>query len=167
MRRVPLALALLAAAACSDRVGRGWDWARMRAQPRYEAYGPSAFFADGKAMRAPPAGTVSRESGDSATAVPNDFTRAAVVARGADRYAVFCGVCHGERGDGESLVASNMDAPRPPSLVDSARRALGPARLYTIISHGYGRMPAFASALSAADRWAVAAYVVALQRGAP
>jgi mono/diheme cytochrome c family protein len=59
-----------------------------------------------------------------------------------------------------------MDPPTPPSLLDSARRALSAARVYSVVTHGFGRMPPLASSLSARDRWAVAAYVGALQRGA-
>jgi mono/diheme cytochrome c family protein len=168
-RRVAcVTLVLLApfAVACSDRIGHGWDRERMRSQPRYEAYGRSALFADGKAMQVAPPGTVSRESGDAAATMPNDLSRLALLERGADRFAIFCAVCHGDRADGNSVVASNMDAPRPPSLVDSARRALSPAQVYAVATHGVGRMPPFAAALSVADRWAVAAYVAELRRPA-
>ena len=157
-------LLALGASACSDRAGDRWDWERMRSQPRYDAYGRSGFFADRMAMRTPPAGTVSRESADSAAALPPDMTRPALLARGADRFRVFCAVCHGESGDGASLVATNMDPPRPPSLVDSERRALTPGQLYAVLSRGFGRMPPLASALTASDRWAVVAYVTDLQR---
>ena len=163
MRRLTVPLVVLLAA-CSDRMGGGWDWARMRAQPRYQPYGPSAAFADGKAMQAAPLGTVSRESNDSAAALPADLAAPALVARGAERFGIFCAPCHGPRGDGGGLVGINLDPPPPPALVDAPRRALGAGRIYTVEAHGFRRMPPFASALSAADRWAVVAYVGALQR---
>jgi mono/diheme cytochrome c family protein len=153
-------------AACADRADRRWDWERMRAQPRYEPYGPSAVFADGKAMQEAPRGTVSRESADSAAALPADLTAAALVARGGERFGIYCAPCHGERGGGDGLVGINMDPPPPPSLVDVPRRALGAGRIYMVVTHGVGRMPPLASSLSAADRWAVIAYVGALQRAA-
>lgn len=167
MRRLTLLVAALTAlAACTDRMGRGWDWSRMREQPRYEPYGAGAAFADGKAMQAAPPGTVSRESDDSAATLPTDLAAAALVARGGDRFAIYCAPCHGERGTGDGLVGVNMDPPRPPSLVDAPRSALGAGRIYSVVTQGFGRMPPFASQLAAADRWAVVAYVGALQRAA-
>ena len=163
------ALALLAAAfadACADRDDARWDWARMRSQPRLEPYGRAAEFPNGSAMQAAPSGTVSRESDDSAAALPADLASAPLVARGRDRFGIFCAPCHGVRADGRGLVGVNMDPPAPPSLLDPARRALTSAQIYAVVTRGFGRMPPLASSLSASDRWAVAAYVGALQRGA-
>ncbi|HEX6534809.1 MAG TPA: cytochrome c [Gemmatimonadaceae bacterium] len=167
-----LVMAAIVAGACSERAGHGWDWERMRSQPRYDVYGASAFFPDGKAMQAPPPGTVPREAVEeraraaaarAAAASPSDE----MLRRGADRFHIFCAVCHGERGDGRSNVAANMDPPRPPSLLAAPLRALSPDSLYAVISHGFGRMPGYAAELSPTDRWAVVAYVRALQRGQP
>ncbi|HEU4642368.1 MAG TPA: cytochrome c [Gemmatimonadaceae bacterium] len=170
--RVALVLAGVMCAACSDRPGRGWDWERMRSQPRYQAYGASAFFPDGKSMQAPPSGTVSRESGadaeaDAAARAATASPSAAMLRRGADRFHIFCAVCHGERGDGRSIVAANMEPPKPPSLLSAPVRALPPDALHAVISGGFGRMPSYANELSPADRWAVVAYVRALQREHP
>lgn len=172
-----LAALVAGASACSDRVGSGWDWERMRVQPRYAPYGASAFYPDGKAMQAPPAGAVPREAVARAETDSADTTLlaatllaampAAQLDRGATRFHIFCAVCHGERGNGVSVVASNMDDPKPPSLLAASIRALSAARLYAVISDGFGQMPSYASELSAADRWAVIAYVRALQRSQP
>ena len=159
------ALALLAvvAGACSDRIGHGWEWERMRSQPRYEPYGASRLFPNGMAMQPSPAGTVARESASLAdppwgTGVAN----AATVKRGASRFAVYCAVCHGARGDGKSVVASDMDPPRPPSLLVPPVRTLSAHDLVRVMTDGVGRMPSYAAELSAADRWAVAAYIATL-----
>lgn len=149
---------------CSERIGNGWDWNRMRTQPKYQPYRSSAFFADGKAMQLPPAGTVSRESGvvSAAPIAVNDR----VIARGASQFHIYCAVCHGERGDGASIVALNMEQPRPPSLI-TPPVSLMPARVVaTVIANGAGAMPPFAAELAPADRQAVAAYVGTLQSGA-
>jgi len=164
--RICIACAAVAFAAigCSERIGRGWDWNRMRNQPRYEPYRGSAFFADGKAMQLPPVGTVSRERG--AESVTRFVVNDAVIAQGAVQYHVYCAVCHGDRGDGVSIVASNMDPPRPPSLI-APPVSLMPARVIaTAIANGAGTMPSFAAELAPADRQAVAAYVRMLQSAA-
>ena len=150
--------------ACADRPSKHWDWERMRAQPRYESYGASAYFADGMAMRAPPSGTVPRQvqmaaSDSLAVTAPT----AAMPARGATRFHIFCAVFHGERADGLSIVAHNMDAPKPPSLLTPRARGFPPGQVVAIITLGLGRMPSYAAELSATDRRAVVAYLRDLQ----
>jgi mono/diheme cytochrome c family protein len=157
------ALATLAIAGCSERMGKGWDWNRMRMQPRYEPYRGSAFFADGKAMQLPPAGTISRESDVGALSATPLIVTSAALERGATQYHIYCAVCHGERGDGESIVARNMDDPKPPSLVTAPASLMPTSVVAAIISNGIGPMPSFSSDLSPIDREAVAAYVKTLQ----
>lgn len=149
--------------ACSDRIGSGWDWKRMRRQPRYVPYDASAFFPDGKTMRSPPAGTVPRE----AVLTIGSPTDSATLTRGGDRFAIFCAVCHGERGDSIGVVGDNMQPTKPPSLLDPRVRDLSEQQIYNVITTGFGHMPSYAAELSAADRWAVAAYVGALQHRSP
>jgi mono/diheme cytochrome c family protein len=157
-RRLVTTIALLALAACRDRIGTGWDWNRMREQPKAVAYGPSAAFVNGMAMQAAPAGTVAREV-DSALSGPVD------IVRGADRFHIYCAVCHGERGDGQSIVASNMEPPRPPSLLSDSIRGFTAGHLDQVMIHGYGRMPGLGAVLTAEDRRAVRAYIARLQSG--
>jgi mono/diheme cytochrome c family protein len=145
----------------------------MQRQQKFEAYEANGFFADGLAMRQPPAGTVPfrkpLEAGLAqglgpdgkpvATApVPVD---AALLARGRTRFDVHCAVCHGVLGDGESQVALNMNLRRPPSLHDY--RQVTDGYLYQVVTHGFGLMPGYAAELTVQDRWAVVAYVRALQ----
>jgi mono/diheme cytochrome c family protein len=150
--------------ACSDRVGQGFDWKRMRLQPRYEPFGASRFFPDGMAMRTPPAGTIPRD------AVTPSFDTSAVDAttllRGGNRFQVFCAVCHGAAGDGNSVVGDNMLPTRPPALTSAPLVRLSATQLYAVITDGFGHMPSYAAQLTPADRWAVVAYVRMLQRGA-
>ncbi|HEY4101679.1 MAG TPA: cytochrome c [Gemmatimonadales bacterium] len=154
-RTLRAALIAVAACDCAKPMGSGWDWNRMRTMPRAESYGASGFFRDGKAMQLAPAGTVAWAVDSSTAAVDT--------ARGHARFAIYCAVCHGERGDGVSVVASNMDPPRPPSLLTAAIRSLPADRLDSIISSGYGPMPAFGDALDHSDRRAVLAYLSTLQ----
>lgn len=172
--------AALPLAACSREHGAvapGFE--RMLVQPRYEPYGASSFFPDGRAMRVPPSGTVSHERladsalipaavpagspADSMPLVPSDE----LLATGQSRFTVFCAVCHGALGDGRSVVASNMVECPPPSLLSAAVRALPPATLYKVITDGFGRMPPYAAELPTRQRWAVVAYVRQLQGRAP
>ena len=163
---VAYALATLTVVGCSERMGKGWDWNRMRVQPRYEPYRASAFFPDGKAMQLPPAGTISQESAVGALAVAPLVVTSAALQRGAAQYHIYCAVCHGERGDGESLMARNMEPPKPASLITPPVSLMPASVIAAIVSDGVGPMPSFSSELSPADREAVAAYVKTLQPAA-
>lgn len=153
------ALASITVAACHDRIGHGWDWNRMRVQPKALAYAGSSAFADSMAMRPPPEGTVPHDTTITPDTPPDS-------ARGADRFHIYCAVCHGDRGDGHSIVASNMQPPQPPSLLSDSIRSLTADRLDQVMIHGYGRMPALGTALSANDRRAIRAYIATLQHAA-
>jgi mono/diheme cytochrome c family protein len=145
----------------------------MQRQGKYQAYQASEFHPDGLAMRAPPAGTVTYrglrshevETGLGADGrplprSPVPFTPPAL-ATGRERYDVFCALCHGVLGDGESQVALNMALRRPPSL--HLYRDVPDGYLYQVITHGFGFMPSYANELGPEERWAVVAYVRALQ----
>lgn len=159
-------LALLALTAC-PRLDP------MQRQQKYKAYQAGEYHADGVAMRAPPAGTVPYRSlvapavatglgpdGKALAEVPLPVT-AALLAKGRARFEVYCAVCHGVLGDGESQVALNMSLRRPPSL--HAYRGVPDGHIYRVISDGFGLMPSYATALAPEERWAVVAYVRALQ----
>jgi mono/diheme cytochrome c family protein len=145
----------------------------MQRQAKYKAYQASEYYDDGLAMRHPPAGTVPFRSlltpavetgrGDdgkllAVSPIPVD---AALLARGREKFDVSCAVCHGLLGDGDSQVALNMSLRRPPSLHLYRDRPDG--YLYQVIREGFGLMPSYAGSLSVHDRWAVVAYVRALQ----
>ncbi len=152
---------------------------RMRDQPRAGAYGASPAFPDGMVMRAPPAGTVSREQvTDPATATGRDASgryldhvappvTAELLARGRSRFRIFCGACHGAGGFGGSVVAENLVARRPPSLRTGFAAALPPGLVYEVIRAGFGRMPSYAGQLPVADRWAVVAYILSIRDKSP
>jgi mono/diheme cytochrome c family protein len=167
----------LAAAAlgCNQSPFPDIDLERMIDQRKYRPYQASEFFKDGRAMRSPPEGTIAadRPGGDPAVvdgvsgglyvaeipvAVNRDF-----VERGRANFEVFCAPCHGMAGDGDSMVARNMQLRPPPSLVDAGVRAMPAGRIFQIVTLGYGLMPSYAHNLSIDDRWATVAYVRALQ----
>jgi mono/diheme cytochrome c family protein len=152
--RLLCCLAWAAAGACTSSHERErYDFERMRVQQRAEVYETS--------MRPAPNGTISRESA-SDTIVPIAMT-AALFARGRRQFTIYCAVCHGDGGFGGSIVAENMGAPRPPSLRGAALRAQPLSYVYDVATRGKGRMPPYAPQLTAADRWAIAAYVRQLQ----
>ena len=158
-------LALLSAFGCSTgERGEPVDFERMRQQQRYDVYQASPVFSDGKVMQTPPRGTVPREAATGGGGVP--FTPA-VLQQGRGRFEIYCAVCHGAGGFGGSIVASNMDPPRPPSLRTPAMRARPPAYFFSVISKGLGRMPSYAFALSVEQRWAVVTYLRTLQAPHP
>jgi mono/diheme cytochrome c family protein len=171
---VLLASAMSACTKSSERE-RG-DFERMRIQQRDEPYAATGRRASEERMRQPPAGTMSVESeadtgaigsgmsaGQPVAAVPLDITPA-LLATGRDDFHVYCAVCHGAGGFGGSIVAANMGAPRPPSLRSAAVRALPAGYVFTVATHGIGRMPPYAPQLTARERWAVVAYLEELQR---
>jgi mono/diheme cytochrome c family protein len=167
-----LAMLAFVCGACHD--GRV-DLERMIDQRKLEAFEATSDFDDGQVMRTPPPDTVSRDSSVSreraslALSSGNDFDALPVpltlelLKRGQNRFDIYCSTCHGTLGDGQSQVAENMRLRPPPSLHEARLLALSSRQLYTVIRDGYGLMPAYDSALSVDDRWAVVAYVGALQ----
>lgn len=153
-RALCLAAALLAGACHTD------DIDPMERQPKLLPYGTSEIFADGRSMRAPPPGTIPRER-DLAEAQPE--VTPALLALGRTRFDVVCAPCHGIAGDGDSVVASKMALRSPPSLHEPRIRDLDAATIYRVVSDGYGLMPRSSIHLAPRERWAVIAYVRALQ----
>ena len=136
---------------------------QMRHQPRYDYAEETGLFADGKSLQAPPDGTVARDdpTWQSALADRPPMT-AALLARGRERYGIYCAVCHDLAGYGQGIVPSR-GFPHPPSYhIDRLRNA--PSSYFVdVITHGHGVMYSYADRVSPADRWAIAAYIRALQ----
>lgn len=149
---------------------------RMLTQPRGKAYGASRFFSDGRTMRMPPQGTVSREAeyaGDTAASTGRTASGYAeripiplsvdALRHGRSVFESVCATCHGILGDGVSFVAEKMEFRKPPSLFEARIVALSPGRTFEVITQGYGFMPSYAAMLSVEDRWAVIGYLGALR----
>ncbi len=148
---------------------------RMIDQPRYDAFAASGFFDDQLTMRQPPDGTVPFGAGAS-PAEPRGVVSGEYVARvpltltpallelGRERYDIVCATCHGVLGAADTPVARNMELRPPPALVTPPVVSYPAGRIYEAIREGYGFMPSYAALLSIEQRWAVVAYVKALQR---
>lgn len=162
------------AAACGD-VLPAPDLERMIAQRGLRPFEETPFFADRRAMRTPPAGTIPRDAvvgrpeltegltaaGVDADAIPVTVDRA-LLERGHTRFEIFCATCHGLTGDGVSAVAHNMALRRPPPIIAPPVTEFPPGRVFRVISAGYGLMPGYANVLDVRDRWATVAYLRAL-----
>jgi len=147
----------------------------MMSQQKLKPYRPSDFFPDGISMRPPPAGAVpaggwqpsslAAGTGDDGQLVERMPVRPTpeLLALGRKRFDVNCAVCHGLLADGDSLVARNMSQRPPPSLHQRVRADDG--FYFNVISRGFGVMPSYAATLTPEERWAVVAYVRALQVG--
>lgn len=146
---------------CNDVPGIDRALSRMMHQPVGRTYGPSEVFEDGRAMRTLPDGVVAREQ--ALSPMPQQPISRALLERGRDRFDIHCAVCHGVLGNGDSVVAHNMELRKPPSLHEPRLVALTPEELHRVVAEGYGLMPSYRSHLAPIDRWAVVAYVRALQ----
>ena len=162
-------LLLLALVGCSQE---------MDEQPRLEVYETSEFFEDGLAMRPPVEGTVPRGGlrldvhffegkvgGQLATSWPDDITiDRAFVERGRERYDAFCSMCHGLAGYGDGTVVAR-GFPAPPSYHIDRLREVPHGHIYDVITNGLGRMPRLSDRITPRDRWAIVAYLRAMQIG--
>ena len=152
-------------------------------QDRYDPQSASAFFADGRTMRTPVAGTVPREreldpqlaqgrlpddSGYVAE-VPKSMIEqlggpAAAMARGQERYNIYCRPCHDGTGSGQGMAITRAKWwPALPSFHDERLRGIPDGQIFATITHGVRIMPSYGARIPIADRWAIVAYVRALQ----
>jgi mono/diheme cytochrome c family protein len=149
----------------------------MHDTPRYEALEESDFFADKRAMRPIPEGTVARgnlrdddvyytgkDGNEPVQQLPAQVTLdKALLDRGQQRFNIYCSPCHSPLGDGNGTVVQR-GYKRPASFHDQRLRDTGIGYFYDVISNGFGQMPDYAAQVAPADRWAIAAYIRVLQR---
>jgi hypothetical protein len=160
------AFGVFALGGCADALRQD-----MATQPKNRPLSPSDFFADGRSARPLVENTVARGAIDTdAFNVSKDFAGfpAAVkvderlLRRGEDRYKIFCTPCHGLQGNGDGMIAMR-GMRRPPSYhIDRLRQAPN-GYFYDVISNGFGAMYSYSERIPPADRWAIIAYVRALQ----
>jgi hypothetical protein len=147
----------------------------MRDQPKYEPLEENDFFADQRASRPLPAGTIPRSEGldDPEQYSPRDANGQLVdsfpfevtldvLERGREQFDIFCSPCHGRDGYGQGMIVSRGFSP-PPSLHDQRLREAPAGYFYEVITNGFGRMYAYNDRIAPHDRWAVVAYIRALQ----
>ncbi|HEX4195992.1 MAG TPA: cytochrome c [Caulobacteraceae bacterium] len=130
----------------------------MRKQRRYDTLASAELWADGAAARHAPDDTVAQDQPTSA----QPPVTAALLARGRERYAIYCIPCHGETGRGDGAIVQR-GFPPPPDLARADLRQASAQQLYDAISNGYGLMYPFSDRVAPADRWAIVAYLRALQ----
>jgi mono/diheme cytochrome c family protein len=98
--------------------------------------------------------------------VPLEAGTAVDAAQGQHQFEVFCAVCHGADGTGQSVMSANMPGTTPPSLLSGSAAERSDTELAAIIANGMNRMPGYAWALSAPERDAIVAYMRRLQQSA-
>jgi hypothetical protein len=164
-RYIVCGLLLFAGAACRQD---------MHDQPKIKAYREAEFFPDRRGARPIPEGTIPRGflhedehlytgkvNGQFTDEFPFQVTRA-VLERGRDRFTIYCTPCHGQTGMGNGMVVQRGFRPPPTFHSDQIRKqAVG--YWFDVMTNGFGAMPDYRAQVSPEDRWAVAAYIRALQ----
>jgi len=146
----------------------------MHDQPKYVPLRESTFFNDARSARPLVEGTVARGQlrddpllytgkvdGTLATVLPFAVTDR-VVARGRQRFDIFCSPCHGRTGQGDGMIV-RRGYRHPPSFHQDRLRDAPVGHFFDVITNGFGAMPDYAAQIRPADRWAIVAYVRALQ----
>jgi mono/diheme cytochrome c family protein len=155
MIRVSALLLMLLVAGCTR--------SNMDSQPKYHEYESGKLFRDGKVLQAPVPGTVAR--GDLARAdeaKQRPALSAKLMARGREQYDVFCQPCHDRTGSGHGMVVQR-GFPQPRGFDDDKLRAADDQHYYDVITDGYGAMYSYRDRIRPRDRWAIVAYIRALQ----
>ncbi len=146
----------------------------MQDAPRYDPLEASTFFANGQSARPLVANTVARGQvredrhlyegivdGKPAETFPFPITEE-VMQRGQERFNVFCAPCHARTGDGNGMIVQRGFR-HPPSYHEDRLRNAPVGYFFDVMTHGFGAMQDYASQVPVADRWAIAAYIRALQ----
>ena len=146
----------------------------MHDQPRYKPFAQSDFFRDDRSARPLEEGTVARGqlhedarfyTGKDAAGFLDEFplsVDAALVARGRERFDIYCAPCHGQTGQGDGMVV-RRGYRRPPTFHQDRLRNERPGYFFDVMTNGFGAMPDYAAQVPVRDRWAIAAYIRALQ----
>ncbi len=165
VRAASLALLVLVAPGCRQD---------MHDQPKYQPLEHSDFFKDGRASRPRIAGTVARgrrdddallvsgkNDGALSEVFPTPVTQA-TLQRGRQRFDIYCSPCHDRVGTGQGMIVER-GYKRPTSFHDERLRGMPPGYFFDVMTNGFGVMPSYAAQVPVADRWAIAAYIRALQ----
>lgn len=146
----------------------------MHDQPKYQPLEASAFFADGRASRPRVPGTIARGrldddvlyvTGKTDTGLSEMFpapVTQATLERGRQRFDIYCAVCHDRVGTGRGMIVLR-GYKQPTSFHDERLRTSPPGYFFDVMTNGFGVMPSYAAQVPIDDRWAIAAYIRALQ----
>lgn len=161
IRLLALLFSALAAAGC-DQINA------MNDQPRYDPLEPTDFFADGTSARPAVVGAVPRapdplgyDASEPRQSAPPEMT-SDLLAHGQTAFQVYCIMCHGRTGFGDGIVVAR-GYPTPPTFHDAHLRGVPREHIFNVITNGLGKMPPYSRQISIPDRWAIVAYVRALQ----
>jgi mono/diheme cytochrome c family protein len=146
----------------------------MHDQPKYIPLRESTFFADQRSARPLVAGTIARGqlrddpllytgkvNGADATVFPFPIDDQ-VMTRGHERFDIFCSPCHGRTGQGDGMIV-RRGYRKPPTYHQDRLRQAPVGHFFDVMTNGFGAMPDYAAQISVRDRWAIAAYIRALQ----
>jgi mono/diheme cytochrome c family protein len=154
-RLAAVIFACLLAAACTR--------SNMDSQPKFSEYEASKLFGNGRTLQAPVEGTVARDrvalNKDSAQ---KPAVTEALLAHGQEQFDIFCSPCHDRTGSGNGMVVQR-GFPHPPNFHDDRLRQADDQHFFDTITNGHGAMYAYGDRLAPRDRWAVVAYIRALQ----
>jgi mono/diheme cytochrome c family protein len=146
----------------------------MHDQPKYTALQQTTFFTDNRSARPLVAGTVARGQLREDTLLYSGKVNGAdadvfpfpiddrVMARGQDRFNIYCSPCHGRTGQGNGMVVQRGYR-RPPTYHQDRLRTAPVGHFFDVVTNGFGAMPDYATQIRAEDRWAIVAYIRALQ----
>ncbi len=146
----------------------------MHIQPKMLPLRQSDFYEDGRGSRTPPDGTIARGelrddsylytgmiNGKPGDTMPFPATRE-VLERGRQRFNIYCAPCHSRLGDGNGMIVQRGFR-HPPSFHEPRLRQAPLGHFYDVMTNGFGAMPDYAAQVNTRDRWAIAAYIRALQ----
>jgi len=147
----------------------------MYNESRYKTYAPSSFFDDGSSARPSVEGAVSHGeyyddplmttgyvNGKLSNQFPFPMTKE-ILTRGQERYNIFCAVCHDQVGTGRGMVVQR-GFPQPPSFHIDRLKMAPNGYYFDVMTNGMGKMYSYSARIPVKDRWAIVAYVRALQR---
>jgi mono/diheme cytochrome c family protein len=135
----------------------------MSDQPRLDEYERSTIFRNGKVLQSPPPGSVSREQDLGNVLSERPVMSLALVERGRERFNIFCSECHGSGGDADGMIVQR-GFPQPPSFSEPRLMRAPDEYFVDVITNGHGSMYSYSDRVPPSDRWAIAAYIRALQR---
>ncbi len=135
----------------------------MDSQPKYHEYAPGGLFRDGRVLQAPLPGTVARDvPARVAEAKNKPAVTMQLLARGREQFDVYCSPCHDRAGGGHGMIVER-GMPQPPNYTEQRLLRADDQHFYDVISNGFGAMYGYADRIRPRDRWAIVAYLRALQ----
>ena len=183
-RTLSLILVLLIALALLVSCGRGGYKEKppihpnpnMDSQEKYKAQSQSNFFVDGASMRTPVEGTVARgelreddayyhgkdAAGNFLAKAPMEFTDD-MIARGQERYGIYCVACHGANADGKGKILDYKYPIPPANFYDERIKKLSDGHIFNALTNGWMNMPSMKAQITVEDRWAIIAYIRSIQ----